>query len=154
MEIEIACARALLSGNPALHSGCGGTSPAAREYRQIVAPGVANALFERRNAGRSGWQEVARIAGRYRPRRASIPLPGDLVRYEIRSRTAGRLEYRVGYWKLAWDNGAVTRLEPVEEILTYADKPWFRDVTGAAFAASLPFTEQLARGIPYWRLAP
>lgn len=149
LEIEARLREGVLSGQLALVSGCRGTSPAAREYRD-VAPGVATAVFGNDTAVTSGWQTWRESLGSI-DRARFYSLPGDLVRYEIRGRNAGRLEYRVGYWKLAWDNGAITSLEPVEEILTYADRPWFRDVTGAAFAGEPSFPEQLARGIPYWR---
>ncbi|MGA2579671.1 MAG: FG-GAP-like repeat-containing protein [Bryobacteraceae bacterium] len=148
IEIETRLREALLSGHLPVAAGCSGMSPAAREYRNI-GPGVETALFEK--------SEVAPGCGKWRESLGSISaarfysLPGELVRYEVRSRNAGRLEYRVGLWKLSWSNGAITRLEPVEEILTHADKPWFRDVTGGAFAGEPSFHEQLARGIPNWR---
>ena len=66
-------------------------------------------------------------------------LPGNVVRYDIRSRGAGRLEQRVGVWKLNWESGAITHLEPVEETLTYAAKPWFRDITGSVFQGEPAF---------------
>ena len=149
MEIETRLREGVLSGRQALAPGCRGTSPAAREYRD-VAPGVATAVFSGDTDVASGWQRWRESLGSI-DRARFYSLPGDLVRYEIRGRNAGRLEYRVGYWKVAWGNSAVTHLEPVEELLTYADKPWFRDVTGAAFAGEPSFQEQLARGIPYWR---
>ncbi len=148
IEIETRLRETVLSGHLPVASGCSGSSPAAREY-QNIGPGVESARFE------SGG--VAAGCGKWRESLGSITavrfysLPGDLVRYEVRSRNAGRFEYRVGLWKLAWRDGAITHLEPVEEILTHADKPWFRDVTGGAFAGEKSFHEQLARGIPYWR---
>jgi tetratricopeptide (TPR) repeat protein len=149
IEIEARLREGVLSGHPALAPGCRGISPAVREYRP-VAPGVAQAVFGDGTDVASGWQKWWASLGDI-DRARFYSLPGEVVRYEIRGRNAGRLEYRVGYWKLAWENGAVTRLEPVEEILTYADKPWFRDVTGSVFAGEPSFAEQLARGIPYWR---
>ncbi len=148
IEIETRLRQTLLSGHLPVSAGCSGMSPAVHEYRNI-GPGVGSARFEQ--------GEVASGCRKWRESLGSISaarfysLPGDLVRYEVRSRNAGRLEYRVGFWKLSWLNGAITRLEPVEEILTYADKPWFRDVTGGAFAGEPSFHEQLAKGIPYWR---
>ena len=149
MQIEASLRQAILGGQLSFATGCQGASPAPREYRDI-AHGVASAVFHNDTAVASGWRKWRESLGTI-DRARFYSLPGDLVRYEIRGRNAGRLEYRVGYWKVAWDSGAVTRLEPVEEILTYADKPWFRDVTGAAFAGEPSFTGQLARGIPYWR---
>ena len=149
IEIETRLREALLGGRLPVATGCGGLSPAVREY-QNIGPG-------RRERNRFEQGDVAAGCRKWRESLGSISaarfysLPGDLVRYEVRSRNAGRLEYRVGFWKLSWRNGAITRLEPVEEILTHADKPWFRDVTGGAFAGEPSFHEQLARGISYWR---
>jgi len=148
MEIEVGLADAVRRGRVPLASGCEGRSPAAREYDEI-GPGVARAVFDQGDVA-PGWEKWRAGLGAI-DRARFYSLPGDLVRYEIRSRNAGRLEYRVGYWRLGWKDGAATRIEPVEEILTYADKPWFRDVTGAAFAQEPSFSEQLARGTPYWR---
>jgi len=148
MEIEARLGEAMRHGQAPFSASCSGRSPAAREYRDIV-PGVAQAVFGEGDAA-PGW-ETWRASLKDIDRARFYALPGDQVRYEVRSRNAGRLEYRVGYWKLAWQDGAITHLEPVEEILTYADKPWFRDVTGSAFAAESSFREQLARGIPCWR---
>lgn len=148
LEIEARLGEAVLSGHAPLAAGCAGRSPAVRDYGEI-APGVARAVFDAGDVA-AGWDKWrSGLGGIDRARFYS--LPGDLVRYEIRSRNRGRLEYRVGYWKLAWKDGAATRIEPVEEILTYADRPWFRDVTGAMFAGEPSFREQLARGIPSWR---
>jgi len=148
IEIEMRLREGLLGGHLPVAAGCGGSSPAAREYVN-VGPGVERARFEQGDvaSGCRKWRESlgSITAARF------YSLPGDLVRYEVRGRNAGRLEYRVGFWKLSWSNGAITRLEPVEEILTHAEKPWFRDVTGGAFAGEPSFHEQLARGIPYWR---
>jgi tetratricopeptide (TPR) repeat protein len=148
MEIEARLGEALRRGQTQFAPGCAGVSPAVREYRDI-APGVAKAVFGRGDVI-PGWKRWRESLGKI-DRARFYSLPGDLVRYEVRSQRAGRLEYRVGYWKLGWNEGAVTRLEPVEEILTYAEKPWFRDVTGSTFAGEPSFRDQLARGIPYWR---
>jgi hypothetical protein len=148
IEIETRLREALLSGHLPVANGCSGMSPAVREYRNI-GKGVESAVFEK--------GDVAAGCGKWRESLGSIStarfysLPGDLVRYEVRSRNAARLEYRVGLWRLSWSNGAITRLEPLEEILTHADKPWFRDVTGGAFAGEPSFHDQLARGTSSWR---
>jgi tetratricopeptide (TPR) repeat protein len=149
MEIERRLASALASGDPPLAAGCRGSSPAPSHYRDI-APGVAAAVFESGGDPSAGWKKWRASLGTVR-RAAFYSLPGDLVRYDIRGRAAGRLEHRTGIWKLAWDQGAATHLEPVEETLTYSGKPWFRDVTGAAFAGVSSFHDQLTKGTPYWR---
>ena len=99
--------------------------------RTGVSPDVAPALFgggDRRGGSRE-WQATL---GDVRAARF-YSLPGDVIRYDIRSVESGRLEHRVG-WKQTWSDGRITRFEPVDETLTYSDKPWFRDVTGYAFA--------------------
>jgi tetratricopeptide (TPR) repeat protein len=149
MEIEAGLRSALMSPRSPLAAGCAGISPAPREYRDI-APGVAAAVFGNSGDAASGWNQWRESLGSIEGARF-YSLPGNVVRYEIRSKHSGRLEYRVGIWKLSWNNGAVTHLEPVEEILTYAEKPWFRDVTGAAFEGEAFFHEQLTRGVPCWR---
>ena len=149
IEREARLESALRTGDLPLAGGCGGASPAPVEYRHI-APDVSAAVYDGRGDVASGWKAWRASLGTVR-RARFYSLPGDLVRYDIRSETAGRLEHRVGMWKQAWSEGAITRLEPLEETLTTAPSPWFRDVTGAAFAGVGSFDEQLARGIPYWR---
>ncbi|MDQ2712322.1 MAG: VCBS repeat-containing protein, partial [Acidobacteriota bacterium] len=78
-------------------------------------------------------------------------LPDDIVRYEISSKRDGKLSYRVGSWRVRWGGGAVTEFSPLEEHIASASAPWFRDVTAAALYRNPALTEQLTRGIPYWR---
>jgi tetratricopeptide (TPR) repeat protein len=85
-------------------------------------------------------------------RRAEFyPLPGDIVRYEIASRHDGKLLHRVGHWKVLWKDGRLVSLTPLDEHVASADAPFFRDVTSVVFAKASSFSEQLAKGIPYWR---
>ncbi len=149
MEIETRLSSALVSGDPPFAAGCRGSSPAPSRYRNI-AHDVAAAVFEGRGDPAAGWKKWRASLGAVR-RAAFYSLPGDLVRYDIRSRSAGRIEHRVGVWKVTWNQGTVTRLDPVEETLTYSEKPWFRDVTGAAFAGVSSFHDQFTKGTPYWR---
>jgi tetratricopeptide (TPR) repeat protein len=149
MEIESRLLAALRTGQPPCTADCRGASPAPREYRNL-APGVATGVFGGSEDVAAGWKKWRESLGEIRSARF-YSLPGDLVRYDVRSRNGGRLEHRVGWWKQLWSEGALSRLEPVEETLTFADKPWFRDVTGYAFGAEPSFHEQLTRGVPYWR---
>ena len=149
MEIEARLRTAIRGGQLPLVEDCRGVPPAPREYRDI-APGVAAAVFGGQGDLASGWKQWRDSLGTVRQARF-FSLPGDIIRYDIRSQNRGRLEHRVGSWKQSWNNGLLSRFEPLEEILTYADKPWFRDVTGFVFAGEPSFSEQLARGIPYWR---
>ena len=79
-------------------------------------------------------------------------LPGDVVRFEIKS--AG--SYQTGMAKVRFEGGRIAGLAPVEEYTATASKPLFRDVTGAMFEGVASFRGQLARGVPYWvgRLDP
>lgn len=149
MEIEARLRTALRNGDLPCAAGCRVVSPAPSQYRD-VAPGVAEAVFNGPGDAAAGWRKWRDSLGEIRAARF-YSLPGDLIRYDIRSRNRGRLEHRVGWWKQSWDRGELTGFEPVSETLTYADKPWFRDVTGFAFAGERSFAEQLARGVPYWR---
>ena len=149
MEME-SHLRAGTTGAEVRFSGtCDGFSPAASSFR-AVAPGVTEAVFDRSSEPAAGWKQWLASLGEIRSARF-YSLPGDVVRYDIRSKAAARLEQRVGNWKLKWEDGAITHLEPLEETLTYAATPWFRDVTGSAFAAEPSFAAQLTRGVPYWR---
>ena len=149
MEIETRLRTAVMDGRLPLAAGCSGISPAPREYREI-APGVAAAVFGASDDLASGWKKWRESLGTIYAARF-FSLPGEVIRYQIRGENAGRLEYRVGTWRQSWNNGSLSRFEPLEEILTYADKPWFRDVTGAVFDGEPSFRDQLARGVPYWR---
>lgn len=149
MEIESRLREAVQTNTPPFAPDCTGISPAVTEYRDI-APGVSKAVFGKDPPGAEAWRKWRTALGDIRDARF-FALPGDQVRYVIRSRNKGRLEYRVGWWKLAWRAGAIAHLEPTEEILTAADKPWFRDITGYAFEGEPTFHEQLSRGVPYWR---
>jgi Flp pilus assembly protein TadD len=149
MEVEKRLRAALTSGELPAAKDLAGVSPAAASYRD-VAPGVKRAEYARSGDPGGGWQQWRESLGKIRYSRF-YALPGDVLRYDIRSENNGRLEQRVGTWRYAWANGALTRLEPVEEILTYSDRHWFRDITGYAFEKDAAFHEQLARGVPYWR---
>ncbi len=78
-------------------------------------------------------------------------LPGGTVRYEVASERDGAPSYRVGQWRQKWEAGQLMAFEPLEEYVTSAAKPYFRDVTGTVFARTASFGQQLARGVPYWR---
>ncbi len=116
MEIEVRLAAALRTGDLPVAAGCSGASPAPSQFRQ-VAPDVVTAVFDGRGDPATGWKEWRAALGQVR-RAVFYSLPDGLVRYDIRSRNAGRLEHRVGIWKMTWDGGAVTHLEPVEETIT------------------------------------
>ena len=116
-----------------------------------MAPDVAAAVYGTSTDIARGLEEVASIARRRSAVRASFPCPTTSIRYQIGARNNGRLEYRIGLWRQVWANGRITRFEPLEETITSAPHPWFRDVTGWMFADEPAFAQQLAFGVPYWR---
>ncbi len=141
MEVEHSLRSALSAGGFSLDL------PAIAEYRD-VAPGVKKAVYAR--DARTPWSQWRESLGTIRYSRFYV-LPGDVLRYDIRSENQGRLEHRVGFWKYQRTEGKLAHVEPVEEIVTYSNTPWFRDVTGYSFENDRSFHEQLARGVPYWR---
>ena len=133
-----------------LAANCRGFSPAPREYRRVAAD-VRTAVFDPRSTDLAlGWKNWRASLGTVRRARFFV-LPGDLIRYEIRSEHPGRLEYRVGLWKQSWSGSEITRFEPLEETVAHSATAWFEDVTGAAFSGVPSFQEQLGKGVPYWR---
>ncbi|MCX6628807.1 MAG: FG-GAP-like repeat-containing protein [Candidatus Solibacter sp.] len=149
LEIEARLLAASRDGQLPCAPDCRAVSPKAREYRNL-APGVAAAVFGDPGDAAAGWREWRESLGEVRQARF-YSLPGDRIRYDVRSSNRGRLEHRVGWWKQSWTDGKVTSFEPVAETLTFSDKPLFQDITGYAFAGEPSFREQLARGVPHWR---
>ncbi len=149
MEIENRLHASLMGGELPIAASCQGRSPAPSSFRDL-APDVATAVFSDNSEIGAGWKQWLETLGKIRAARF-YSLPGEIIRYEIRSENRGRLEHRIGSWRQTWADGKLTRFEPLEEILTHSEKPWFRDVTGAAFAGESSFLEQLSRGTPYWR---
>ena len=82
-----------------------------------------------------------------------------LVRYEIVGRGHDfHIEQRVGEWDLQWDSskGAigdyrVRSWRALAETQSRSTAPFFVDVTARAFAYNDSYTQQLLRGIDYWR---
>ena len=116
----------------------------ARVRYQSLAEDVARGVF---SAQGTPWFEAL---GSIEAARFFV-LPGQTVRYEIKSHADGKLAYRVGRAQVTWWHDRLEKLELREEVLTTAARPWFRDVTGSLWADCPSFQEQLARGIPYWR---
>ncbi len=79
------------------------------------------------------------------------PLPSNIVRFEVTGKHDGKLYHRVGRWELEWRNGKTVHFAPLEEHTATADEPFFRDVSAAVFANVPSFSEQLSKGVPYWR---
>ncbi len=110
-------------------------------YKQIAAE-LAEGVFDGSPASWADWVESL---GHVR-RAEFFPLPDNTVRFEVASERDGKLFYRVGLWRY---KGGV--LSPIEEHVASSPKPYFRDVTAAAFKDCPAFDEQLLRGVPYWR---
>ncbi len=149
-EVNASLGRLLQTGSLPLAPEFRGASPAPLRY-SAVADGVTKAEF-----GGMDSQSAATFAGELKKWVESLGkvrssrfhvLAGGVVRYEI----AAGLQYRVGRWKLGWNDTKLTSFEPLEEIVTTTPKPLFRDVTAHAFGANASFREQMLRGVPYWR---
>ncbi len=129
-----------------------GQSPCPARYRSI-APDLREAVYNNKSdtSVQEGWKRWVRFFKNVR-RAQFYPLSGDVVRFEIAGEDQrGHLVYSVGRWKQRWDNDKLLSFVPLEEHVASCGKPWFRDVTGTAFSTVDSFSEQLARGIPFWR---
>jgi tetratricopeptide (TPR) repeat protein len=140
--------RAFRSGN--LPNELRGQSPFPASYRSI-APDLRESVFDPTDTNvRSGWQKWVRFFKSVR-RAQFYSLPGGFVRFEVAGEDQqGVVGYRVGQWKVEWENGALLSLIPVEEHVALSPQPWFHDVTADAFSGVASF-QQLVRGVPYWR---
>ncbi|MGI9072181.1 MAG: FG-GAP-like repeat-containing protein [Bryobacteraceae bacterium] len=127
-----------------------GSSPCPKSYRKLASD-LEEAVFEPSDtAVAEGWKRWVQSLGRIR-RTQFYVLPDGIVRYEVASEQDGKLVYRVGQWKQSWDGDKLVALSPFEEHVASAAKPYFRDVTTAAFEKTSRAEEQLSHGIPYWR---
>ena len=131
-----------------LAAGLRGVSPFTVRYVS-VAEGVSKAesstvrTGRHRRGGLSKWLDSL---GEIRAARFYV-LPDERVRFEIASGD----QYRVGLWKQKWVAGRIVRFDAVEETVTTAPAPLFRDITGHVFQGVDSFEHQLRRGIPWWR---
>jgi Flp pilus assembly protein TadD len=148
-QIEADLAAIAQSGTLPLAPGATGKSPAPVRYREI-APGLETAEFGADPDLAGGFRKWHGSLGSIHSARF-FAVPGDRIRYVIRSTNRGLLEYRVGYWKQIWKDRTITHFEPVEETLAFANRPWFSDVTASVFAGEPSFQDQLTKGVPYWR---
>jgi Flp pilus assembly protein TadD len=130
--------------------GTAGISPVPVSYRAL-APDVKEAVFDRAatDVG-AGWETWVESLGSIE-RIQFYVLPGDTVRYEVKSRAGTEWNYRVGFWKQRWDVERLVEFAPVSEHVASAQRPWFRDVTATALSSAPQVGEQLLHGIPYWR---
>ncbi len=127
-----------------------GISPMPAGYRWI-ADGIALARFdaadEQFDRGLENWIDSLGVVRSAR----FFALPGNRVRYEIASSGPEGLRYRVGVWRQTWTAGKLARHEPLEETLVTSPAPLFDDVTAFVFRNTASFSEQMLRGVPYWR---
>lgn len=70
-------------------------------------------------------------------------LPGERIRFEIKTKTKAGLRYDVGVWQMPG-------FRVVEEQAVTAARPLFRDITGHVFGQSESFGKQLVTGVPGW----
>ena len=134
LELKAALHSALVS--KLLEAAIGPTS------YNLLADDVAEGVF---TGQPRSWKQWVESLGRIK-RAEFFPLPGNRIRFEVSSETDGKLHYRVGLWSHKDGN-----FSPLQEHVVSAAKPFFRDVTTAAFRDVSAFREQLLRGVPYWR---
>jgi tetratricopeptide (TPR) repeat protein len=122
-----------------------GISPLPVRYIQ-VADGVAHAKYDSSSSDLAdGFEKWLDALGPMRAARFYV-LADNVIRYEI----ATVNQYRVGLWKQTWTAGRITEFVPIEETVTSAASPLFREITAHAFEGVESFN-QLRHGIPYWR---
>jgi tetratricopeptide (TPR) repeat protein len=126
--------------------GLQGISPVPAKYK-LVAESVSTAEYDASPSdigkGLANWLDSL---GSIRAIRFYV-LHDDLIRFEVASEN----RYRVGLWKLKWENDAITHFSPVEETVVATAAPLFRDITTHAFGRVASFHGQLKIGIPAWR---
>lgn len=150
MEIRDALTKALQSSELPIGAGERGTSPCPRSYENVGSD-VQSAVFDQSDrAIAEGWRCWVQSLGSVR-RAQFYPLPDGIVRYEVASERDGKLLYRVGRWKQSWEGGKIVAFSAIEEHVTTAAEPLFRDVTAGVFEHVDSFEQQLSRGVPYWR---
>jgi tetratricopeptide (TPR) repeat protein len=145
VETEAALARLLESKSITMSRGFTGQSPWPARWER-VAGDVQIAVYGG-NSSVAG-EEIRRWVdslGEVKTARF-YSLPGDIVRFEIASRTNLGLQYGTGSWRVRFAKGAFEELAPIEEVRVTAAEPWFEEITG-----HFPDHEQLKRGVPYWR---
>jgi Flp pilus assembly protein TadD len=150
-EIERRLGSAISNGQalPAAGSAAG-QSPMPKHFRAL-APDLEEAEFDAADVDwAAGWKRWVASLGTVRRWQFSA-LPDSVVRFEVSGEADGRVYHRVGRWRQVWSEGRLVEFRPLEEHKATASRPWFRDVTTAAFARCESFAAQLAKGIPYWR---
>lgn len=145
--IEKRWSGSLSTGAAPLAEGFQGSSPLPRYDR--IGDNIFVAKFEGGDFA-AGFKRWRAALGSIRSARF-FALPGDRLRYEIASTTAGILNHRVGMWKQVWRGDQLAQFEPLEETLVTSPRPLFRDVTAEMFGSVPSFQNQLLRGVPYWR---
>ena len=150
IQIRASLHEAVRSRQLPLRSSAIGFSPYPERYEQIAKDLQAAVYNQGNRAIAAGWQQWIASLGRIRRLEFYI-LPEDIIRYEVVSEKDGELFSRVGHWKQEWGAGEIGAFEPLSEEIASASEPFFRDVTAAAFGSLPAFSEQLSKGIPYWR---
>jgi tetratricopeptide (TPR) repeat protein len=128
-----------------------GHSPWPAQYREVAAD-LSEAVYNSSDTRiADGWRTWVAANKNIRSARFYC-LPKDIVRFEIAAEDEHqRLTYRVGHWKLVWNNGLLTEFTPIEEHVATSASPWFRDVANDSGGQLPAFREQFSRGVPYWR---
>jgi tetratricopeptide (TPR) repeat protein len=124
------------------------TSICPSSYRPL-ANDLVEAVFDRTPNDRS-WPNWVASHGTI-IRAEFQALPDDIVQFGVTSSKNGQLQHTTGRWKCKFINGAIVKLNPLEQLTATAPEPWFRDITESAFKNTTTLRDQLSKGIPYWR---
>ena len=80
-----------------------------------------------------------------------------LVRYDLLASGPNTYrEGRVGYWEIDWEIDSAGKCQArtwrtVQETLSRSTSPIFRDITAEALDGNASYSEQMLRGMDYWR---
>lgn len=150
MQTRASLHRAVESRQLPLAEATAGFSPMPKRY-DAAAEDVRLAVYDRTDHQiLEGWNAWLQSLGTVRRVEFYI-LPENIIRFEVTSQCDGKFCYRVGRWKQGWRDGRIESFEPLEEHVVSAPEPMFRDVTGTVCQQHAAFTQQLSKGIPYWR---
>lgn len=144
-RIEEAFRTGVLKGKPK------GYSPCPESYRAIH-PDVAEAVYDTADPLiAQGWTKFVKATRNVR-RVQFYALPEGIIRYEVAGEDErGQLLYRVGEWRVGWQDGEISDFVPLREHVATSPGAWFRDVSVAAFEQTPAFQQQFVPGVPYWR---
>ncbi len=101
----------------------------------------------------NGFSKI--ITAEFQVTRLDALSPGRLrtrVRYELVGSGSDYFrEQRIGDWELDWTEYRVRRWQAIGETRARSAKPWYVNITQAAFGSNSSYTGQMLHGVDYWR---